>query len=604
MHHDQYLRGLVRPATVDTKARTVELIASTGSWFQRMDAAGAFLEALEISAEAIDLSRVEGMPLLDSHRQDGLDNVLGVVRRARVENGSLIVTVEFSERAEAVWKDVVAGIIRNVSVGYEVSRWADSAPGADRMRRRTATRWTPLEVSIVPVGADPSAKVRGTEVTTPETNPTTPPAVVTPPAVTPSTRGAVNAQIRAMAATMGLGADFTDPLIDRDATLEAAQSEAIRVVGERRANAPVAHTVTIATNDDPILVARRMGEAIYATRVNAGHKLSDAAKPYVGLTILDMARSCLQTRGMSHSGLSAAETITRAGMITTGDFSAIFADTANRTLRDGYTAIPNILKTLGRQTTAKDFRKKISVQFEDNVSLEKVNEKGEYKHGGFVEAKESYGIKTYGKILAVSRQALINDDLGAFTDMAGKLGRAAAEFEADFLVDLVTSGSGNGPTMNDTKALFHADHGNKAASGGVPAENTLSAARLAMRKQTGINSRPLNVAGKYILTPPDLETTVDKLLTTIQASQSSNVNPFAGKLEQLTDARLTNATRWYIVADPSQIAGLEYAYLLGEEGPQTFTRDGFDVDGVEVKVRLDFGAGFVDWRGWYMNAGA
>ena len=63
-------------------------------------------------------------------------------------------------------------------------------------------------------------------------------------------------------------------------------------------------------------------------------------------------------------------------------------------------------------------------------------------------------------------------------------------------------------------------------------------------------------------------------------------------------------TGWYLVADPAQIDGLEFAYLASEPGPQVDTQTGFRVDGVEVKVRLDFGAGFVDWRGWFFNDGA
>ena len=65
-----------------------------------------------------------------------------------------------------------------------------------------------------------------------------------------------------------------------------------------------------------------------------------------------------------------------------------------------------------------------------------------------------------------------------------------------------------------------------------------------------------------------------------------------------------SSTGWYIAADPGQLDGLEYAHLEGEEGPQISIREGFTVDGVEWKVRLDFGAGFVEHRSWYRNPGA
>ena len=67
---------------------------------------------------------------------------------------------------------------------------------------------------------------------------------------------------------------------------------------------------------------------------------------------------------------------------------------------------------------------------------------------------------------------------------------------------------------------------------------------------------------------------------------------------------LSSATRWYVAADATEIDGLEYAYLAGGEGPQVESKSDWDVDGVDVRVILDFGAGFIDWRGWYQNAGA
>lgn len=157
-------RADFRPATVNETARTVELIASTGAGVVRQDLAGPFIEVLDMSPGAVDLHRLEGMPLLDSHRQDSLDRVLGVVRSARLDGGALLVTVEISPRAEAYWADIKAGIIRNVSVGYGPMTWRDGTDAAGN-RLRTITKWELREVSLVPVPADPSAKIRETEGT-------------------------------------------------------------------------------------------------------------------------------------------------------------------------------------------------------------------------------------------------------------------------------------------------------------------------------------------------------------------------------------------------------------------------------------------------------
>lgn len=114
----------------------------------------------------------------------------------------------------------------------------------------------------------------------------------------------------------------------------------------------------------------------------------------------------------------------------------------------------------------------------------------------------------------------------------------------------------------------------------------------------------IDVTPRHVLVPPDLETTAEQILTALNPTKAEDTNPFAGKLGIVVEPRLSSTTRWYVAADPATVDGLEYAYLEGEEGVQIETKAGFEVDGVQVKSRLDFGAGFVDHRGWYVNEGS
>ncbi|HET8702057.1 MAG TPA: hypothetical protein VFL97_10385, partial [Nitrococcus sp.] len=82
----------------------------------------------------------------------------------------------------------------------------------------------------------------------------------------------------------------------------------------------------------------------------------------------------------------------------------------------------------------------------------------------------------------MTRQALINDDLGELARVPQALGQAAARKEADIVYSLLT---GN-PTMRDSVTLFHADHGNLAGTGAALSVASLGAARAAMRKQKGL----------------------------------------------------------------------------------------------------------------------
>lgn len=261
----------------------------------------------------------------------------------------------------------------------------------------------------------------------------------------------------------------------------------------------------------------------------AVHRCSTAqARQFAELSLRDLARECLRRAGASTHGASAPTLITRA-LHTTSDFPALLGDAVGRSLRDGYTAAPSAIRTLARQRTVQDFRTQHRITLDSGaLRLEKVNEHGEFKSGTMAESKETYRAETFGRIFGITEQALVNDDLGALTDIPRRLGAAAVQFENQFLVDLLVANAGGGPVMADAENLFDVAHGNLAGTGAAPSENTLSAARLAMRAQTGPGGALIDVVPWAVLVPPALETATEKLLTAIQAVTTDEVNPFSG----------------------------------------------------------------------------
>ena len=589
------------PSTLDREARTVEAIASTGAPVMRLGPSGPYEERLSLDAAHVDLSRLDGAPVLNSHRQASVGDVFGTVTASRLRDGQLHVTLKFSRRPEAdlVLEDIADGVLRGVSLGYSVAEWREQR-GAAGALVRTAVRWTPVEVSLVPVPADPGATIRALPKEGDPMEPNTATTTDTPAPIV--TRAQVNAEIRSIAQITGLEQSWTDSQIDAEATVEQARAAALEALKQRSAAPIRTQTVTMgASADDPHTRAARAGEALYA-RINPQHQLSEPARQFYGLTLPELARDCLQRSGQHTTGLTQSTIVTRA-LHGTGDFPLILGDSVNRTIRQAYQAAPSGVRQVGRMTTARDFRAKHRLQLEGDITLGHIPEGAEYTYGTMKEGEETYALKTYGKVFGITRQAIVNDDLGAFTDLSARLGQAAAAFEAQQLVSMVEGSAGVGPTMSDGKALFHADHGNLAGSGAAPDESTLSAARLAMRTQTGLTDELIAVTPRFVLVPPALETTAEKILAQIQAATTSDVNPFAS-LVLIVEPRLSSATRWYVIADPAQVDGLEYCYLEGEPGPQIEQEVDFNTDGLRVKVRLDFGAGFVDHRGWYANAGA
>lgn len=566
-----------RPTTFDPEARTIEAIASTGAAVARP----GYTEVLDL--RGADLSRLVGAPVLDGHKRDTTRDQLGVIEAARMTPEGLLVTIRFREStpALAVMTDVANGTVRGLSIGYTVQQVKETKDGKTLVR--TAVKWTPLEVSIVPVPADPGAHFRSETPMLDEQN----------QEGQVQTRAAQNTEIRTIANLAGLTREWADAQIDAAATPEQARAAAFAEMAQTSARTRTSAAQITADNTDPSIIATRAGEALFA-RIHPDHELTAQARQYAGMTIPDHARESLRRAGVPVTGLAGETLITRA-LHTTTDFPLILGSAVNRELRAAYEAAPAALRQVAKQTTVRDFRAKSKLMLHGAEALEPVNEAQEFKNGTIAESAESYSAKTYGKIFGMSRQMMVNDDLGAFSDLSARMGAAAAEFEAGLLVAKLTAN----PTMADSVAVFHANHGNLAASGALSV-TTLSAARLAMRKQKDAAGNPVASTPRWLVVPPDLETTAEQLLTTINATAIADVNPFS-KLSLLVEARLTNASQWYLAADAQLMDGLEYAYLEGAPGPQIETRAGFEVDGMQIKVRLDYGCGWTDYRGWYRN---
>lgn len=359
--------------------------------------------------------------------------------------------------------------------------------------------------------------------------------------------------------------------------------------------APSAHNRS--TLDDPRNFAVAAGEAL-AARSNPAIVLSGPSQQFGGLGISDLAREVLRRHGRNAVG-SPAQVIgaTMQGFHTRSDFSAILENFTHRTLRDAFLAAPSGIRQVGREVLADDFRDIRRVALGEWPALEKVNEHGEFRSGTIGESGERYRVETFGRVIGISRQALINDDLQAFADLARRAGQSARELEARILVGLINAN----PVMSDGNAFFSAAHGNLAGTG-TPIATGLGAARQAMRTQRGIDGdMMIETAPRYLVVGADREEEGEKALAAINATTIQDVNPFSN-LTLVVEPRLSGA--WHLFSDPSVLAALEYAYLGGARTPEILAEEGFTVDGLRMRVRHDFGAGFIEHRAAFRNPGA
>lgn len=576
MSDDPILRS-VTARSFDRESRTFEAVIATPAPHARRDPRGPYAEVLDTSA--IDPATLTGLPLLDNHRNGSVRDTIGTVLDARLEGEALVARLQLSgaDDVKPVIQRIEDGTLRGVSIGYRVTSWREQT---GTTRTKVAAAWAIHEVTLTTTPADKAATIRSTEDNSmlDDQNPA-------PEADEKKRR----ADIRALTRSAGLPPETADELIDAGADMTAAKAAVFDAMSAKRRSAPVIRSHTPA-NDDPAAVQRRASDAL-AYRM-AGGDLPDDAKPYLNLSLKDLAADSLARSGIATRGMSADEIFTRAGMHTTSDFPLLVSNAVGKVAMQAYQVAQSPLKQLARKKTLRDFKPAASIWLGELGRLEQITEAGEIKHTTISEGGESLKLATYASAINLSRELLVNDDVHLLGDLTAAFGRAAAQTEADILVSLLT---GN-PVMADGKAVFHADRGNIGAPGELSI-TTLSVARLAMRKRTGRDGTNfINVTPKYLVMSPELETTAEQMLAQIAAATVDAVNPWTGKLVPLVDPRLPEGT-FYLFADPAVAPALQYAYLAGAEGVQVQRREMWDQLGVGYRAWLDFGAGWLDWRG-------
>jgi hypothetical protein len=151
--------------------------------------------------------------------------------------------------------------------------------------------------------------------------------------------------------------------------------------------------------------------------------------------------------------------------------------------------------------------------------------------------------------------------------------------------------------------VFDVTRGNKAATNANPSTGELDMVRKSMRATEGTDGKTLiSVTPKYLLVGPELEGETERLLSSIYAASTADVNAWAGKLSLLVEPRL-EGNQWYVFADPARVASIVYGYLASAQGVQIQRAEAWDTLGIKFRAFLDFGTGWSDWRGAYQNEG-
>lgn len=673
-HSTQLLPTQIRAASVDVATfneadRTVEVVWTTGARVRRYDywTDQSYDEELVVTAEAVDMSRLASgsAPVLNTHRQYDLESQIGVVQSASIANGEGRAVLRLSGRPElaGLVQDIKDGILRNISVGYNVQRY-EVINAANRTDGGTvpiyrAVAWQPAELSFVPVPADagsgtrsqPSAGGKPTDATpqglpcefigqiaqpnqehrmdpivqTPAGEANTPTASAAPAATAAAPVADTRAADLADVATRA--ADITDlctrhnvpalaaDLIRSGKTVDQARAAVLDEMVRLDAAAGGHRNVQVQTVTDQMDVRMAGVATAMLHRLDPKVKLDDNARQFRGMSLLELGRDVLESQGVNTRGLDKLGLATRmmqfrsASGHTSGDFPSLLSNLANKRLRNAYDENAGTYTVWARRApNAPDFKDINVVQLSGAPDLLRTNEHGEFKYGTMTDAGEKYQVITFGRIVNLTRQAIVNDDLRGFDRLVTAYGFSARRLENRLVYSQLTANA----NLGDGKALFHADHGNNAT--GAPSALAfagLKAGRAAMRLQKGLQGEELNIVPAYLIVPATLEQDAYQLTSNNYVPQTqANVNEFrtGGRtaltpvVEPILDAN--SLTAWYLASDSGQIDTVEYCYLDGAEGPVIESEMGFEVDGISWKCRLDFATKAIDHRGLYRGVGA
>ena len=504
-----------------------------------------------------------------------------------------------------------------------------------------ATDWEPNLVSLVSIGQDTHAVMRGDQLdnSNPVDHPMTedlkaggdPAPVDAQRSVdTIPTQPEPDTELQRTAAELrrerdllrlgqeaGLTSEQTDELIRSGKTVTECSREAVRLMrlrlegGDVRAAdgpAPLGHPARVeVTRDSGDTLMRGIAAGLEA-RVRPGRLAGDDAelgREFRSYTLLELTRQYLESRGVNTRGMSKTELVSR-GFHSTSDFPLLFSNLAGKTLDAAYQEEPHTWRPIARQRNLPDFKNANDLIVAGALTPEPLLEGGEYKAGTLQEAQHTWKLATYARKVTVTRQAIINDDLSALERVPEMLGRGFRRLESNIIWALIT---GNAVTSVDSVALFNAAHANVAGSTLSINTTGFNTARKAMRKQTDIAGNTINLTPQFMMVPTDLEATALQFLfptgfapTARTGDSGPVVNAQVAGMQLIVEPRLDGeADVFYLAASPGSVEGIVYGYLAGEEGPTVTTTEKRDPDGVELLARFDFGAAVKDFRGFYRS---
>lgn len=401
-----------------------------------------------------------------------------------------------------------------------------------------------------------------------------------------------NADIKAVFAPFGSAHDalLVECLGDLSITAEQAKDKLLAKLGAN--TTPSAAVTPYADNGN--IVGDSVKQSLLARAGIDKDKANAKDNAYNAMTLRELARASLVDRGVSVSGQNAMSMVGLAFTHSSSDFGQILIDVAHKSLLKGWETAAENFDQFTSRGTLTDFRAAKRVGLGDFGHLPQVGEGEEYTYGTIGDEGASVALATYGQLFTITRQAILNDDMHLLTKIPEKMGQAARATIAKLVFALLT---GNAKAQ-DGKALFDASHKNTITNAVLDLANIDKGIQL-MNGFVNARGEPLAIEPEFMLLPTSMYTRGLQLIKSASVegadANSGIINPLRDIVTPVKSARLQAADEksWYLINKEA----IEVSYLDGIDTPYMEQQQGFTVDGVSTKVRIDAGVNVIDYRG-------
>lgn len=585
-HTVHRFQAQARPNSFNPETRTFTVVAVTGGNVDR----GAYVEVIDIDS-FFAAGLPQSLPLQTDHSTSVRDTI-GRLTNFRLEtltDGTRAVTADatLSSRTdnEALAANIKDGVQTAFSIAFAVTKWRDGKDPVSGKKMRTALAGRLVEGSLVVNPADPLSTIRNQTMS--QANPV--------PGENDDTPEANDVQLRSLAKAAGVVDTVIDAVLATDATTEQKMQTMLATLNAKP-------TVRTASNhndetlDNPQVLRRAAIEAFDA--MNRNEQPQGAAASVFADGEAAFARRLLRNAGENLTGLS--DDMVRRNAAATSDYAIIAGATFNLSMRREYEAQASPVSALFGRTTVASFNKE-TVGLVDWTTLavgDKL-ENGTYRASYVDESGETVFVHTIGGVTGITRELSINAG-SRLGNMGQKYGKRLAADIADRQVAFLVQTSFAGPAMADGNPVFHASRGNVETFTQDAASYIadIMGFRSKMAKRKGKGDVMIGEYPTHWLVHSDYEETAVRILASVTASSIADVNPLAGKLQIIVEPRLTNSAKSWLAVEPAKMDGATRVFLRGNEAPFTDSRQNFDTDNIDFKIRQDFGLGWLEWRSW------